>query len=208
MANPIRVLLVDDHPVARSGARLLLSSCGDILVAAEASCMADALARLRTCQIDLVIADIQMPGGGGLELLRVLGATRPELPVILLSGYAESAYAVRALRQGAAAYLTKDVEPALLIAAVRKAAAGAEYDAPQFAALMAREATMELHGALSAREFDVMKRLAEGEALTSIGASLFLSPKTVTTYRTRVLEKLGMVCNAQLTRYAIEEGLI
>lgn len=211
MADAIRILLVDDHLVARAGIRLMLGSCDDIRVVAEANCMPDALAQLATHQIDLVITDIHMPGGGGLALLRLLAETRPELPVIILSGYPESAYAIRALKQGAVAYLTKDLEPALLTAAVRKAAAGGRYFTPQFAELMMRRlqgARLDLHEELSEREFDVMKRLAEGEALISIGESLFLSPKTVSTYRTRVLEKLGMVCNAQLTRYAIEEGFI
>lgn len=120
-------------------------------------------------------------------------------------------YAIRALKQGAAAYLTKNLDPAVLAAAVRKAAAGGRYYTPQFAELMMRRlqgGRLDLHEELSEREFDVMKRLAEGEPLISIGESLFLSPKTVSTYRTRVLEKLGMECNAQLTRYAIEEGFI
>jgi DNA-binding NarL/FixJ family response regulator len=207
----IRVLLVDDHLVARGGVRLMLGGCDDIQVVAEAACAADALAHVATCQLDLVITDINMPGGGGLELLRGLTATRPDLPVIVLSGYAESAYAIRALKQGAAAYLTKNLDPAVLAAAVRKAAAGGRYYTPQFAELMMRRlqgGRLDLHEELSEREFDVMKRLAEGEPLISIGESLFLSPKTVSTYRTRVLEKLGMECNAQLTRYAIEEGFI
>ncbi|MES2015333.1 MAG: response regulator transcription factor [Pseudomonadota bacterium] len=211
MGNAIRVLLVDDHLIARGGVRLLLGASDDIAVVAEASCMPDALAQLACCQVDLVITDINMPGGGGLELLRTLSRTRPELPVIILSGYAESAYAIRALKLGAVAYLTKDVEASVLATAVRKAAAGGRYYTPQFAELMMRRlqgARVDLHEELSEREFDVMKSLAEGEALTAIGERLFLSPKTVSTYRTRVLEKLGMVCNAQLTRYAIEEGLI
>ena len=211
MDNVTRVLLVDDHLIARGGIRLILGDCEDIRVVAEAGCMSGALAQLEACQVDLVISDINLPGKGGLELLRVLKTSRPLLPVIMLSGYPESAYAVRALKQGAAAYLTKGVDAEILMAAVRKAAAGGRFYSPEFADLLMRRlqgAHLDLHEELSDREFDVMKRLAEGEALTAIGASLFLSPKTVSTYRTRVLEKLGMQCNAQLTRYAMEEGFI
>ncbi len=211
MTSMIRVLLVDDHLIARGGVRLILGSCDDIRVVAEAACVADALAQVETCQLDLVISDINLPDKGGLELLRVLQATRPQLPVIMLSAYPESAYAVRALKQGAAAYLTKGVDAEILMTAVRKAAAGGRYYPPQFAEPLRRRmqgAHLYLHEELSDREFDIMKRLAEGEALTAIGERLFLSPKTVSTYRTRVLEKLGMQCNAELTRYAMEEGFI
>ena len=211
MDDAIRVLLVDDHTIARGGVRLLFGTCSDIRIVAEASCMADALAQLATCQIDVVITDINMPGKGGLELLRVLQETRPELPVILLSGYPESAYAMRALKMGAAAYLTKDVDAAVLIGAVRKVGNGGRYYSAQLAELRMQrwqDAHLHLHQTLSDREFDVMKRLAEGEGLTAIGSTMFLSPKTISTYRTRILEKLGMQCNAELTRYAIEEGFI
>ncbi|ARP90594.1 DNA-binding response regulator [Bordetella genomosp. 9] len=207
----IDVLLVDDHTVVRNGLRLMLSSATDIRVAAEAEDAQQAMERVRAQRFDVALIDIAMPGRNGLELLQWLRAETPQLAVLVLSTYAEDIYAVRALKLGAAGYLTKDSPTAVLIAAVRKAAAGGKYVSP---ALMERFATMmsgapaATHESLSNRELEVLKRIAKGESLTAIADALHLSPKTVTTYRARIMEKMGLHSNAELARYAAENGLL
>ena len=208
----IRVLLVDDHTVARNGVRLMLSAASDIRVDGEAANAQDALERAGTQRFDVALVDIAMPGKNGLDLLKSLRSAYPELAVLILSTYSEEIYAVRALKLGAAGYLTKDSPTAALIDAVRKAAAGAKYVSPslaeQFAVMLGGRAAAASHEALSNRELEVLKLLAKGESLIAIGETLHLSPKTVTTYRTRILDKLGLNSNAQLARYAVENGLL
>ncbi|HEV2609846.1 MAG TPA: response regulator transcription factor [Noviherbaspirillum sp.] len=209
--NKIRIMLVDDHTVVRNGVRLMLSSESDIVVAGEAANAQDALALVRDRQFDVALVDIAMPGKNGLDLLRLLRAEQPKLAVLILSTYSEEVYAVRALKLGAAGYLTKDSPAAVLIAAVRKAAAGGKYVSQ---ALTEKIAGMlggggaATHEELSNRELEVLKMIAAGESLVKIADTLHLSPNTVTTYRTRILEKMGMTSNAELTRYAIENGLL
>jgi DNA-binding NarL/FixJ family response regulator len=204
-------LLVDDHAIARNGVRLMLSSAIDISVAGEASNAQEAMQLVRSNDFDVAVVDITMPGKNGLDLLKSLRLEKPKLAVLILSTYSEEIYAVRALKLGASGYLTKDTSSADLIAAVRKAASGGKYVGP---ALMEKLASMiggggmSTHEALSNRELEVMKLIAAGESLVKIAESLHLSPNTVTTYRTRILEKMGMTTNAELTRYALENGLI
>lgn len=210
-SNKIRILLVDDHVVVRNGVRLMLSSETDIVVEGEASNSEDALRLVREQDFDLALVDIAMPGKNGLDLLRVLRAEKPRLAVLILSTYSEEVYAVRALKLGAAGYLTKDSPAATLIAAVRKAASGGKYLTPALAekiAGMIGGGGGLSHEALSNRELEVLKMIATGESLVRIAEALHLSPNTVTTYRTRILEKMGMASNAELTRYAIENGLL
>lgn len=209
--NKIRIMLVDDHTVVRNGVRLMLSSESDIVVEGEAGNAQDALALVRERQFDVALVDIAMPGKNGLDLLRLLRAEQPKLAVLILSTYSEEVYAVRALKLGAAGYLTKDSPAAVLIAAVRKAAGGGKYVSQ---ALTEKIAGMlggggaASHEELSNRELEVLKMIAAGESLVKIAETLHLSPNTVTTYRTRILEKMGMTSNAELTRYAIENGLL
>lgn len=207
----VRVMLVDDHAIARAGIRLMLETAGDIAVVCEAASVAEAIDVLAACSVDVLIVDISMPGRSGLDLLRTVRAQQPHVAVLMLSTHPEETYAVRALKHGAAGYLTKDVSIATLLAAVQKVAAGGKY----FTAALGERLVTQLqngglagHEALSKRELEVMTRLAAGETITAIGATLFLSPKTISTYRTRILEKLGAANNAELTRYAMEEGLI
>jgi len=207
----IRVLLVDDHTVVRNGVRLMLSSESDIVVEGEAANAQDGLKLAGEKDFDVALVDIAMPGKNGLELLRLLRTEKPKLAVLILSTYSEEVYAVRALKLGAAGYLTKDSPAATLIAAVRKAASGGKYLTPALAekiAGMIGGSGMASHEALSNRELEVFKLIAAGESLVRIAETLHLSPNTVTTYRTRILEKMGMASNAELTRYAIENGLL
>ena len=208
----VRVLLVDDHAIARNGVRLMLGTAGDIDVAGEAADAQQALDLVRLATFDVALLDISMPGTNGLELLRHLRSQCPDMAVLILSTYAEEIYAVRALKQGAAGYLTKDAPTSVLVDAVRRAAAGRKYVSPslveKLAALVSGEAAAAGHDALSNRELEVFKLIALGEPLVQIGERLHLSPNTVTTYRSRILDKMGMSSNADLTRYALEHGLI
>lgn len=209
--NPIRVLLVDDHAIARNGVRLMLSSADDIRVDGEACNAQEALQLVLAQEFDVALLDITMPGKNGLELLKQLRSERPKLAVLMLSTYSEDIYAVRALKLGAAGYLIKDAPTSTLVAAVRKAASGGKHVSP---ALLEKLASLiggggsAGHEALSNRELEVLKLIAAGESLVRIGETLHLSPNTVTTYRSRILEKMGLDSNAELTRYALEHGLI
>jgi len=210
--KPIRVLLVDDHAIARNGVRLMLGTAEDIVVAGEASNAAEALEQVAQQAFDVAMLDITMPGKNGLELLRQLRAEQPRLSVLMLSTYSEEIYAVRALKLGAAGYLTKDAAANVLVAAVRKAAAGGKHVSPamvdKLASLIGGGGPAAAHEALSNRELEVFKLIAAGESLVRIGEALHLSPNTVTTYRSRILDKLGLSSNAELTRYALENGII
>lgn len=211
MSDKIRVLLVDDHAIARNGVRLMLSTADDIDVAGEASDAVEAMAKVAAEPFDVALLDITMPGKNGLDLLKAMRAAHARPAVLILSTYSEEVYAVRALKLGAAGYLTKDVPTAVLVAAVRKAAAGGKYVSPAMVeklASMIGGAGPGGHETLSDREFEVFKLIARGESLVRIGEQLHLSPNTVTTYRTRILEKMGMASNAELTRYALEQGII
>jgi DNA-binding NarL/FixJ family response regulator len=207
----IGILLVDDHVIVRNGVRLMLSAEQDIVVQGEASSAQEAMQGIKEQDFDVALVDIAMPGKNGLDLLRMLKAEKPKLAVLILSTYSEEVYAVRAFKLGAAGYLTKDSPADVLVAAIRKAAAGGKYVTPslmeKLAGLLGGEGVAS-HEKLSNRELEVLKMLAAGESLVKIAETLHLSPNTVTTYRTRILEKMGMANNAELTRYAIENGLL
>jgi DNA-binding NarL/FixJ family response regulator len=210
-SETIKVLLVDDHTIVRNGVRLMLSSAPDIEVAAEAASAVEATQAIEAQRFDVALVDIALPGKNGLDLLKSMQASHPELAVLILSTYAEDIYAMRALKLGAAGYLTKDSSAATLIEAVRKASKGGKYVSPslaeRFASAMSGKSGAT-HEVLSDRELEVLKLLARGESLVNIGERLHLSPKTVTTYRSRILDKMGFGSNAELTRYALENGLL
>lgn len=210
--DPIRVLLVDDHAIARNGVRLMLGTAGDIEVAGEAADARQALELAHEQVFDVVLMDITMPGMNGLDLLRQFRSQHPRFAVLMLSTYAEEIYAVRALKQGAAGYLTKDVPTQVLVEAVRRAAGGRKYVSPSLVEKLASLVTGDVselgHERLSNRELEVFKLIAMGEPLVQIGERLHLSANTVTTYRSRILDKMGLGSNAELTRYAIEHGII
>ncbi|SNS72924.1 two component transcriptional regulator, LuxR family [Noviherbaspirillum humi] len=207
----IRVLLVDDHTVARNGMRLMLGAAPDLEVTGEAETVRDALAQMKREAFDVALVDISLPDKSGLELLKLMREQNPKMAVVIMSMYGEDVYAIRAFKHGAAGYLTKNSSSAEVVSAVRKAAGGGKYVSPAMVEKMASMlggGNLSSHEGLSDRELDVMKMIAAGESLVAIAERLHLSPSTVTTYRARILEKMGMKSNAELTRYAFEHGLL
>jgi two-component system, NarL family, invasion response regulator UvrY len=208
----IRVLLADDHGVVREGIRRLLEERNGFTVVAEAGNVPDLLAELRKTPIDVLVLDIGMPGPGIVETLRQIKAIQPRARALVLTAYPETDYAVRVLRAGAAGYLTKDRSLEQLIDAIRRVYRGGMYVSPslgeELAARLGSAEREPTHGELSDREFQVLRGLAEGEPLKSIAQRLAVSPKTVTTYRTRIFQKLSLRTNAELVRYAIEHRLL
>jgi DNA-binding NarL/FixJ family response regulator len=211
LGNRIKLLLVDDHAVVRSGVRLMLESAAEIDVVGEAETTQEALRLVRENNFDVALVDIGLSGKNGLELLKAIGAEKPKIAVLIFSMYAEEAYAMRALKLGAAGYLTKNSSAAVIVAAIRKAASGGKYISPalveKFASVMGG-GSMASHESLSDRELEVLKLIASGDSLVKIAEALHLSPNTITTYRTRILEKMSLGSNAELARYALENGLL
>jgi DNA-binding NarL/FixJ family response regulator len=215
IANPnrkLRVLLVDDHPVVRRGVRSILMEAGDIDVTAEADDVPAAMAVVRQERLDVVLSDMSLPGKTGLDLLKMIKTEQPQLPVLMLSMYAEEVFAVRALKLGAAGYLMKDSDPDTLVEAIRKAANGGKYISPSIAERLATQIGSDRNGLpheyLSEREFEVFRMIATGKSLTEIGLGLHVSVKTISGYRARILEKTGFQNNADFTRYALEHRLV
>ena len=208
----IRLLIGDDHAVVRKGIKQILAETRDIVVADEAGNGREVLEKVQKDDFDMVLLDISMPGRDGLEVLKELKSLRPKLPVLMLSMYPEEQYAVRSLRSGASGYLTKDSAPDELISAIRKVSSGGKYVSASLAEKLAHKlgADMEnpLHEALSDREYQVMCMIASGKAVKEIGEELSLSVKTVSTYRSRILNKMRLKGNAELTRYAIDNKLV
>jgi DNA-binding NarL/FixJ family response regulator len=210
-AKKIKVLLVDDHAVVRNGMRLMLGTADDIEVAGEAETAQEALRASRDRDFDVVLVDINLPDISGLELIKRLREHKSKLAAVVLSSYPEEIYAVRAFKHGAAGYLNKSSSADIIIAAVRKAATGGKYVSPvmmeKLAGMIGGD-KMESHEGLSDRELEVLKLIAAGDSLVTIAELLHVSPSTVTNYRARVLEKMGMKSNAELTRYAFENGML
>ncbi len=208
----IRILIADDHIVVRRGLRQILGDEPDMSVAGEALNAQEVLALVRKRDWDVVVLDISMPGKSGLDILDELKRERPRLPVLILSMHPEDRYAVRALRVGAAGYLTKESAPEELILAIRKIVAGGKYLSQEMAERLAEHVSQgsegKPHEALSDREFHIIRLLALGKKVSEIAEELSLSPKTISTYRRRALEKLDLNSNADLTQYALREGLI
>jgi DNA-binding NarL/FixJ family response regulator len=208
----IQVLVADDHPLIRSGLKLVLEQESDFAVPVEVENAEQLLMRIDERAWDLVLLDISMPGQSGLEALSEIRKRRPGLPVIILSIHSEEHYAIRAIKAGASGYLTKTNAPAELVRAIRRVLAGKKYVSDALAEVLANavESREErpLHEILSNREYHVVCRIASGESLAQIAVESSLSVKTVSTYRTRALEKMNMRTNAELTRYAIRIGLV
>ena len=208
----IRVLLADDHGVVRQGIRHLLEEHSGLNVVGEAATVAELTTLLRSTQADVIVLDIGMPGPGIVDTLRQVKAIQPNARALVLTAYPESDYAMRVLKAGAAGYLTKDRSLEQLVEAIRRVYRGGMYVSPSLAEMLAgrvaRPEPESAHEALSDREFQVLRALAEGESLKAIAVRLDVSPKTVTTYRRRLLDKLGLESNAELVRYALEHGLL
>jgi len=208
----IRVLIADDHAVVRRGVRQILESETDIEVVGEAGDYADIRRRLKEAQCDVLVLDVQMPGKNGLEVVKSLRDEVPRLAVVMLSTYPEDQYAVRALKAGARGYITKTSAPERIVEAVRTVAAGRKYisaeTAEALAATVSGERVESPHTTLSDREFQILKLIASGKKLADIAAALALSPKTVSVYRARILEKMSLSSNAELTHYALKNALV
>jgi two-component system invasion response regulator UvrY len=190
----------------------ILTEAPDMVVAGEASTGREVLQAMQKHDYDVLVLDIAMPEGGGLEVLQQLQTLKPDLRVLILSMYPERQYAVRALKSGAAGYLTKESVPDELIAAIRKVARGGKYVsqslAEQLTSELRGEVEKEPHETLSDREFQVMTLLAAGKSVTDVAEELSLSVKTVSTYRARILDKLNLKSTAEIIRYALEQGLV
>jgi len=208
----IRVLIVDDHAIVRRGLRELLSDEFRGAAFGEASTAQQALEQISKKEWDVALLDITLPGRSGLDLLKEVKAARPRLPVLVLSVHPEDQFAVRVLKAGAEGYLTKESAPEELVNAIRKILAGGQYVSPTLAEKLAlglrKDSTRAPHETLSDREYEIMCCIASGKTVTEIARELSLSPKTISTYRARLLEKLRVKNNAEIIRYAIRNGLV
>jgi len=208
----IRIFIADDHAVVREGLKHILSEMPDVFVAGEAGNGQEVLEKVGRKEYDLILLDIAMPGRDGLEILKDLKLQKPKLPVLILSMFPEEQYALRALKSGASGYLTKDSIPDELIKAIQKIVRGGKYISSSFSEKMLfsfdSDAEKPLHETLSDREYQVMRMIASGKTLKEIADELALSVKTVSTYRSRILDKTGMKNNVELTHYAVKHRLV
>ena len=208
----IRVCVIDDHAVVREGLKRIIAENPGMAVTAEAADGMEAMRVIQSEPCDVVLLDITMPNRNGLDVLKQIRTDSPRLPVLILSMHAEDQYAVRVLRAGAAGYLTKESAPAKLVQAIRKVVRGGKYVSTSLAEKLVfdlnSDSTKAPHEILSDREYQVLCMIASGKTVTMIAVELGLSVKTISTYRVRILEKLNMKNNAELTRYAIKEGLV
>lgn len=208
----IRILIADDHQIVRAGLARFISDQTDMEIVAEAASGDEVLQLLQHIDPDVLLLDIAMPNKSGIDCLRSIRNTHPRLPVLILSGYPESSYAINSLRAGASGYLSKLSPPDEILRAIRVASRGRKYVSDASAGLLAgelsRNSQVELHACLSEREFQVFVKIAQGSQITSIATELGLSAKTVTTYRIRLLQKLHLATNADLTQYALRHGLL
>ena len=208
----IHVVLCDDHALVRRGIRETLVEAADIQVTAEASSYTELREALRTAACDVLLLDLNMPGRSGLEVLASVRETHPAIHVLVVSMYSEDQYAVRCLRAGAQGYANKASDPGELVGAVRTLVAGRKYLTAEVAQMLAQSVSQPQldapHAALSERELQTLLKIASGRRLSEIAEELMLSPKTVSVYRARVLEKLQLGNNAELTVYAIRNNLV
>jgi DNA-binding NarL/FixJ family response regulator len=209
----IRVLVADDHTIVREGLKQILAKSGDLTVAGEAANGNDVLKMVRAQTWDVLVTDMSMPGRSGIELIKLVKEACPKLPVLVLSMFGEEQYAVRAIRAGASGYLNKESASEQLVAAIRKIASGGVHVSPAVAEALFNNvrgggSNAQPHEQLSDREFQVLQLIAGGKSVTDIGTALNLSPKTVSTHKTRILEKMNMSNQAELIRYAIEHRLV
>lgn len=208
----MKILICDDHKIVRDGLRQILQQLQDVTLIGEAASGNEALTSLKSAAFDIVLLDISLPDMNGLEVLQALKARWPLTNVLLLSMHPQEQYAIRALKLGASGYLTKDTASEELLMAVKRISAGGKYISQSLAESLAlhldKDPNSPKHEMLSAREFDIMIKISKGKALQEIGNELFISVKTVSTYRSRIMEKMGLHRNTELTMYCIENELI
>ena len=208
----IRVGIVDDHSIVRSGLRHFFSEHVDLRVAGEAASGREAIDLVRDMELDVLVMDLSMPDQSGIDALAMIRAKAPDVGVLILSAYPEEHYAMHLIRQGASGYLNKECDPLEIVQAIRTIALGKRYISAQVAELLAQQLDQGIQGPpheqLSEREFQVFLKLARGRSATEIADELSLSVKTISTYRTRLMEKLGLNSNSDLTYYALKNQLI
>ena len=207
----IRVIIADDHAIVRAGLKQLFALTCDIVVAGEAAHSGEVLDLCRKLSVDLLLLDLTMPGNSGVELIRRLHGEKPALPILVLSMHNEGQIVARVLKAGAVGYVTKDSEPEILVAAIRKVVAGGKFIDPSLVerVVFSLGGSSELpHDRLSERELQVLKMVASGAPLGAIADELHLSPKTVSTHKRRLMHRLEIDNNADLVRYATRHGLV
>ena len=209
----LEVLVVDDHAIIRDGLRKILADTDDLIVAGEAANGNAALDKVRERDWCLVVLDISMPGRNGLELIKLMKAERPKMPILIFSMHHEEQYAVRAIRAGASGYLSKEGDTELLLPAMRRVAAGGVFISPKLAELLATDISpntqgVHPHTSLTNREFEVFSRIVRGISLTAIAEEFSLSIKTVSTHKSHFLSKMNMTTHVDLVRYALEHHLM
>ena len=208
----IRILIADDHAVVRQGLKQIIADEADMQIVGEAEKASEVLNFVRQEDLNVIILDITMPGKSGLDLLPEIRNLRPMIKILILSMHAEEQFAIRALKSGASGYITKQSAPTELVKAIRKVNSGGKYIsqsiAEQLAFFVSDDTNKPLHQRLPDREFQVMRMIAEGKTLREIADELFISDKTVGTYRTRIMEKMNMSRNAELIRYAVQNKII
>ena len=213
MAAPmVRVLIADDHAIVREGLKQILADTGDIVVAGDAGSGGDAIRMARAASFDVLLLDISMPDRSGIEVLKQVRQEFPKMAVLMLSMHREDQYAIRSLKAGAAGYLNKQSAPDELVNAIRQVAQGRKYISPALAQQLANQVgddhALPLHETLSDREYQTMMMIAAGKTVSEIALELVLSVKTISMYRTRLLQKMKLRHNAELTHYAIRNQLV
>ena len=211
MSNKLSILIVDDHPLFRDGLKSHLNEQADMVVSAEAPSLAEATKLLQSQSFDVVLLDIHLKDGSGWDLLKTARSGSGKPAILIVSAYGEEEFAIQALKLGADGYINKESPVTDLLAAIRRVAAGGKYasaDLIERLVLNLNNPNMLPHEALSEREFTIMRSIAMGKSLVSIAEEMYISPKTVTTYRRRMLQKLGLENNAEVTRYAMDKGLL
>ena len=207
----INILIVDDHLIVREGIKRIIDDSAGMNIVAEASCGMEALELIWKNNYNLILLDISMPGKNGLQTLKEIKKYDKDLPVLMLSMHAEQQYAMRAIKAGASGYMTKDVASAQLVEAIRKINSGRKYIGPEVADMLATDlyhnSEKEPHEYLSDREFEVLKMIAKGHSIKIIAKNLSISPKTVSTYRSRILDKLDLDTNSDIIHYVIDYKL-
>lgn len=207
----IDVLVADDHAIIRNALRRILADTDDMIVAGEAANGNETLDQVRVREWGLLVLDLSMPGRNGLDLIRLIKAERPKLPILIFSMHSEEQYAVRAIHAGASGYLTKESSSDLLLPAMRKVAGGGVFVSPKVAELLATDVNHKLedlpHKRLTDREFGIFQRIVRGDSPADIAAALSLSVKTVSSHKSHILEKMGLRAQIDLVRYALEHGL-